>query len=159
MKICHKNISKEVKSKMICRFCIHNAIGKTIKPQVTMGTCEASDKFSPPCSCWQCTVTHLVQWIAIPWWRHQMETYSALLAFCVGNSPVIGEFSAQRPVTRSFDVFFDQHQNKWLSKQSWGWWFKTPSCPSWRHYNGHTSHIASQCISCKTYHWSWLCDI
>ena len=41
------------------------------------------------------------------WWRHQMETFSALLALCAGNSPVTGEFPAQRPVTRSFDVFFD----------------------------------------------------
>ena len=38
-------------------------------------------------------------------WRHQVETFSALLAFCAGNSPVIGEFPSQRPVTRSFDVF------------------------------------------------------
>ena len=38
------------------------------------------------------------------WWRHQMETFSALLAICVGNSPATGEFPAQRPVTRSFDV-------------------------------------------------------
>ena len=41
-----------------------------------------------------------------PWWRHQMETFSALLAICAGNSPVPGEFPTQRPVTRSFDVFF-----------------------------------------------------
>ena len=41
------------------------------------------------------------------WWRHQMETFSALLAICAGNSPATGEFPAQRPVTRSFDVFFD----------------------------------------------------
>ena len=41
------------------------------------------------------------------WRRHQMDTFSALLALCVGNSPVTGEFPAQRPVTRSFDVFFD----------------------------------------------------
>ena len=40
-----------------------------------------------------------------PWWRHQMETFSALLALCAGNSPVTGEFPSQRPVTRSFDVF------------------------------------------------------
>ena len=40
------------------------------------------------------------------WWRHQMEKFSALLAICAGNSPVAGEFPAQRPVTRSFDVFF-----------------------------------------------------
>ena len=52
------------------------------------------------------------------WWRHQMETFSALLAICAGNSPVSGEFPAQRPVTRSFDIIFDVHLNKQLSKQS-----------------------------------------
>ena len=57
------------------------------------------------------------------WWRHQMETFSALLAICAGNSPVTGEFPSQRPVMRSFDVFFDLRLNKWLSKQSWDWWF------------------------------------
>ena len=67
------------------------------------------------------------------WWRHQMETFSALLAIYAGNSPVPGEFPAQRPVTRSFDVFFDLHLNKRLSKQSWGWWFETLSRPLWRH--------------------------
>ena len=41
------------------------------------------------------------------WWRHKMETFSALLAICAGNSPVTDEVLAQRPVTRSFDVFFD----------------------------------------------------
>ena len=43
----------------------------------------------------------------ITWWRHQMETFSALLDLCAGNSPVPGEFPSQRPVTRSFDAFFD----------------------------------------------------
>ena len=47
-----------------------------------------------------------------------METLSALLAICAGNSPVAGEFPAQRSVTQSFDVFFDLHLNKRLSKQS-----------------------------------------
>ena len=41
----------------------------------------------------------------------------------------------KRPVTRSFDAFFDLRLNKRLSKQSWGWWFETPSCPLWRHSN------------------------
>ena len=41
-----------------------------------------------------------------------METFSALLAFCAGNSPVTGEFPTQRPVTRSFDVFIDLCLNK-----------------------------------------------
>ena len=61
------------------------------------------------------------------WWRHQMETFSALLAVCAGNSPVAGEFPAQRPVTRSLDDFFDLRLHKRLSKQSWGWWFETLS--------------------------------
>ena len=74
-----------------------------------------------------------------PWWRHQMETFSALLAICAGNSLVHGEFPTQRPVTRSFDVFFDLRLNKWLSKQSWGWWLETLSCPLWRHCNDTSS--------------------
>ena len=53
------------------------------------------------------------------------------------NLPVIGEFPAQRPVMQSFDVFFDLRPNKRLSKQWWGWWFETPSCPSKRHCNGN----------------------
>ena len=44
-----------------------------------------------------------------------METFSELLALCVGNSPVATEFSS---VMRSFDVFFDLCPNKWMSKQS-----------------------------------------
>ena len=67
------------------------------------------------------------------WWRHQMETFSALLALCAGKSPVTGKFPSQRPVTRSFDVFFDLRLNKWFSKQSWGWWFETPLRLLWRH--------------------------
>ena len=65
-----------------------------------------------------------------------MDTFSALLALCAGNSPVTGEFPTRRPVARSFDVFFDLRLNKRLSKQSWGWWFETPSRPLWRHCNG-----------------------
>ena len=62
-----------------------------------------------------------------------METFSALLAFCVGNSLITGEFPAHRPVTRSFDVFFDLRPSKRLSKQSCGWWFETLLRPLWRH--------------------------
>ena len=58
------------------------------------------------------------------WWRHQMETFSVLLVLCAGNSP---EFPSQRPVVRSFDVFFDLRLNKRLSK--------TPSGRWWRHCN------------------------
>ena len=62
-----------------------------------------------------------------------METFSALLGIYAGNSPVPGEFPAQRPVTRSFDVFFDLRLDKRLSNQSWGWWFETLPRPLWRH--------------------------
>ena len=83
--------------------------------------------------------------ILIAWWRHQMETFSALLTICAGNPPVTGKFPAQRPVTLSFDVFFDLRLNKRLSKQSWGWWFETSSCPLWRHCNGvHNSWDVQQ---------------
>ena len=50
-------------------------------------------------------------------------------------SLVTGEIPAEKPVTRSFDVFFDLRLNKRLRKQSWGWWFETPSRPLWRHCN------------------------
>ena len=40
------------------------------------------------------------------WWRHQMAIFSVLLALCEGNPPVAGGFPSQRPVTRSFGIFF-----------------------------------------------------
>ena len=54
-----------------------------------------------------------------------METFSALPTIRAGNSPVTGDFPAQRPVTQSFDVFFDPRLNKLLGKQWYGWWFET----------------------------------
>ena len=69
------------------------------------------------------------------WWRHQMETFFALLALCAGNSPVTDEFPSQWPVMRSFDVFSDLCLNKPLSKQSWGSWFEMPSHSLWLHCN------------------------
>ena len=81
--------------------------------------------FSPPVS-------------RVSWWRHQMETFSALLAIWV-----TGEFPTQRPVIRSFDVFFDMRLNKRLSKQSWGFWFETPSRPLWRHCNLEEHNVLS----------------
>ena len=70
------------------------------------------------------------------WWRHQMETFSALLAIRAGNSPVTGEFYAFGPVTQSFDVFFDPHLNKRLSKHWWGW---SVNCVYSRSYDIHLS--------------------
>ena len=48
-----------------------------------------------------------------------MGTFSALLAICAGNSPVTGEFPAQKPVIRSFDVFFDLRLNQgWINGET-----------------------------------------
>ena len=99
-------------------------------------------------------------------WNHahddvinEMETFSASLAICAGNSPVPGEFPAQRPVTRSFDVFFDLRLNKRLIKQSRGWWFETLSrhrndkrevLVLWRHIRRlflHTAQICYQLVN------------
>ena len=105
------------------------------------------------------SMSNSTSWLSMTWWRHQMEEFSALLAICTGNSPVTGEIPAQRLVTRSFDVVFDIHLNKRLSKQAWGWWFETPSRPLWRHSNGssqicqyfqssmwHNIEISSRCV-------------
>ena len=56
------------------------------------------------------------------WWRHQMETFSALLAISAGNSPVPGEFPAQRPVTQSCHVFLDLRPNKRVNNGEAGDW-------------------------------------
>ena len=77
------------------------------------------------------------------WWSYFMMTPSnwnvALQALCAGNSPVTGEFPSQRPVTRSFDIFFELHLNIRLSKQSRRQWFETPLRSLWRHSN--VTHI------------------
>ena len=78
-------------------------------------------------------------WNQQSWWRHQMETFSALQTIYAGKPPVPGEFPAQRPVTRMFDIFFDLRPNKRLSIQWWGWWIETPSRSLWRHCNDTTT--------------------
>ena len=77
------------------------------------------------------------------WWRHQTETFSALLAFCAGNSPETGEFPAQRPVRRSFDVFFDLRLKQQLSKHWRRRWFETLSRSLWRHCNDTEASLLS----------------
>ena len=118
--------------------------------------------------CWLCYVmgfmilsrSDLWAWFvssngSITWWRHQIDAFSALLAICAGNSPVPGEFPAQRPVTRSFDVFFDLHPNKRLSKQWRGWWFETLSCPLWRHRNAYDCFHVSK-IGQESFLLTWI---
>ena len=98
----------------------------------------------------------IVTIVVCAWWRHQMDTFSASLAICAGNSPVTSEVPAQRPVTRSFDVFVDLHLNKRLSKQSWSWWFETPSRPLWRHCNVERIRFLDQNITGRRVKWGMI---
>ena len=75
---------------------------------------------------------------------NMMETFSALLALCAGNSAVTGEFPTQRSVTRSFDVCFALHLPKRLIKQLWRRCFETPLYTLWRHCNWHM-YISALC--------------
>ena len=83
--------------------------------------------------------------IALLWLAGLMMTSSNGNIFRV-TGPLCGEFTGpgelptQRPVTRSFDVFFDLHLNKRLSKQPWGWWFETPSWSFWRQCNARYTY-------------------
>ena len=92
-----------------------------------------------------------------------METFSALLALCAGNSPVTGEFPSERPVTRNFDVFFNLRLNKRLSRQSRLHWFVTLSRSLWRHCNAYSSKSSTNvttwlvCLSFTRV--SWPVDI
>ena len=59
-----------------------------------------------------------------------------------GTGPLWGESNGHRwiPLTKANDVdflcfFFDLRLNKWLSKQSRHWWFETPLCSLWHHWN------------------------
>ena len=87
------------------------------------------------------------------WWLHQMETFSTLLAFCEGNSPVTG--------CLMFSLICAL--KKQLSKQSWGWWFETP----WTHYDvivmisycGHQIPHTSRFWNGIRRWWKRLCSI
>ena len=100
--------------------------------------------------------------------RRSSEKTSKLrvTGLCAGNSPGTGEFSAQMASNaENVSIWWRHHGrgisinlrlNKRLSKQSWGWWFETPSRSLWRHSNDigrckiSTKFKADGwCISCK----------
>ena len=70
------------------------------------------------------------------WWRHQMETFSALLALCEGNHRSLADSPyKKKPVMRSFDVFFDLRLNKrWTDNRDSSDYY-TPSRSLWHHCN------------------------
>ena len=85
------------------------------------------------------------------WMGNYMMTSSNGNIFRV-TGPLCGEFTGpsefptQRPVTRSFNIFFDLRLNKRLSEQPWGWWFETPSWSLWRQCNNITKFMRMQLI-------------
>ena len=91
--------------------------------------CEGKDLGAAMVSCFMhCLSRHddVIKWKHFPrYWP-----------FARGIHRSSGKFPAQRPVTRSFDVFFDFRLNKRLSKQSLGWWSETPPRSLWRQCNG-----------------------
>ena len=106
----------------------------------------------------------IFKWVAVTCWHDdviQWKHFPHYWPFMRGiHPPVISEFPSQRPVTQSFDVFFDQHLNKRLGKQSRRRWFEKQSCSIWRHCNGKTWHHASNGPPCNIpycqdieYHW------
>ena len=95
---------------------------------------------------YNCPISHNTPLWNRTWWCHQMETFYTLLALCERNPPVTGGFSSIRPVTRSFDVFFDLCLNKRLSKQSRRCWFETPSRSLSRHFNDAHISVPKWCI-------------
>ena len=86
-----------------------------------------------------------------------MMTSSNGNIFCI-TGPLYGEFTGpsefptQRPVTLSFDVYFDPHLNKRLSKQWWGWWFETPSWSLWRQCNDNRAPLPCYFKLCTSFH-------
>ena len=77
--------------------------------------------------------------LSYPWWRHQMETFSALLAICAGNSPV--------PQTKATDAelwffFICVWINGWVNNREAG---------DLRRYRAHYDVIVKSRIICRTF--------
>ena len=95
-----------------------------------------------------CSIRYFYQCWCIEIMTSSNENIAALQDFCAGNSRVTVELPIQRPVTRSFDGFFDLRLNERLSKRWWGWWFEPPSGSLWRHCNVGAVKSA-YCILCQ----------
>ena len=102
----------------------------------TMSSSEQKIEYNIQYFCMSCFAVHLISTlnIAIMMTSSNGNIFRVTGPLC-GEFTGPGEFPTQRPVTRSFDVFFDLRLNKRLSKQPWGWWFDTPSWSLWRQCN------------------------
>ena len=93
----------------------------------------------PSLKCWW-IIARTSSWLSDTYTHthtHAGNDNTRRLKLASGKNKNIIRFPAQKPVTRSFDVSFDLRLNKRLSKQSWGWWFESPSYPLWHHCNAH----------------------
>ena len=71
--------------------------------------------------CFQPCGSYYIVWAITTWWRHETQTFSAILALCAGNSPATGKFPSQRPVTRSLDVSLTwAWTNGWVTNRDAG---------------------------------------
>ena len=70
----------------------------------------------------------------LKWWRHEMDTFSALLTICAGKFTGDRWIAPSKPIDAYlWCIFLICALNKRLSKQSRGWWFETPSRSLWHH--------------------------
>ena len=115
---------------------------KSTLVQVMAWCCQATSHYLSQCWSWSMSPIHMMT-------SSNGNIFRVTGPLC-GEFTGPGEFPTQRPVTRSFDVFFDLRLNKRLSKQPWGWWFETLSWSLWRQCNelallGHNELNAQSC--------------
>ena len=78
-----------------------------------------------------------------PWWRHQMETFSALLVFGAGNLPVTDEFPTQRSVTWRLALLFSLIC-AWING-----WVNNGEAGDLRHHRAHYDVTVIHCLEWK----------
>ena len=121
--------SKKISKLRVTGLCVGNSPGPVNSPHTWPVTRKCFHLMTSSCVLTACSVSGLsdLRRIKLPgkW----------LIKFYSDQILVTGEFASQRPVTRNFDVFFDLHLNKRLSKQSRRRWFGTPQRSLWRHSN------------------------
>ena len=88
-----------------------------------------------------------------------MEAFSTLLSLCAGNSPATVNSLHRGQWRGNLMFFFDLRWNKRLSKQPWGWWFKTPSWSLWRQCNEQNVLLTLTSMCLYIYAYRSICFI
>ena len=142
--LCFKKLWLKVSSAKCQPFCWNSIMLNLRKISLWM------NKGTDMCSMWGVSGV-----ISGTWSRHQMETFSALLALCAGNSLVTGEFLAKRPVTRTFDDFLIC---AWING-----WVDNPEAGDLRRHRAHYDVIVMCLLSwmkivmcCSKFNWNLL---